>query len=139
MGGAVTKAAGSAASKLASATASTLKAIDDQLETSAESTFQKKVVETSSKKLRVLEENNLASQMTDLSFVQKGNEKALEREMASMFMDIAGPGGALERQREKVMKLNGETLAVDSRNPWVGTWFAAQSLRMCFCLIEHER
>ena len=46
MGGAVTKAAGTAVSAAASTTVKTLHAIDAQLETSEESKFQKKVATT---------------------------------------------------------------------------------------------
>ena len=35
---------------------------------------------------------------------------------------LGGAGGVAERQREKTLKLNGETLAVDSRNPWEYTY-----------------
>ena len=42
--------------------------------------------------------------------------------MASMFLDVGGGkgggGGSGSRQREKTIELNGETLAVDSNNPW---------------------
>ena len=47
--------------------------------------------------------------------------------MASMFVDVGGGkggsgAGSGTRQREKIIELNGETLAVDSNNPWEYTY-----------------
>lgn len=112
MGGVVTKAAGTAVT----AAASTMRAIDDQLlEPSQESAFQKRAHSTARERSWVAKHEPLK---TDLRFIERRNDKTLEREMASMFVDVAGAGGAMGRQRAKTMTLDGETLAVDSDNPW---------------------
>ena len=100
----MSKAAGSAASTAAS----TMQALDATL--IDESKFQSKVRSTAQKKLHVREQERKALQKTDLGFVERRNDKALEREMASMFLDVAGRFGTPECQTGRVDALLGLAL-----------------------------
>jgi len=57
-----------------------------------------------------------SSVQTDLV---KQHEKALEREMESMFLEV---GSAVARPEEEMMDIRGEQVPVDTRNPWEATY-----------------
>ena len=64
-----------------------------------------------------------SSVQTDPGFLEKQHEQALEREMASMFVEVGRVGRvSSSRPEEKVMDIGGEQVPVDTRNPWEATY-----------------
>ena len=94
-----------------------LDAVDKELDagTSDASKYQRKLAAASQRRIELAVEERRRSQKTDLSFIEKANQRALERLLAQTSVEI----GTREETKTRTFEIDGRVVEVDDVDPWV--------------------
>ena len=94
-----------------------LDAVDKELDagTSDASKYQRKLAAASQRRIELAVEERRRSQKTDLSFIEKANQRALERLLAQTSIEI----GNRDKTETQTFEIDGRVVEVDDVDPWV--------------------